>query len=258
MPLQPNFHGIGRRGWCGRMHHSHRHSRQQMKQRPQNVHKRHGCVTSTKHFAFRNSEACISVRLSSKQCHDMLDFKTKMNDTKLNGTMVPVVFFVHCSCISMQRSHIFFSCHKSHRSTASSTNTDIVTMQFSRSHRHFYTQKLLHTDGFTHRRFYTQTLLHADAFYTRTHAFTHKRVYTQTHWHTDAFTHRRFYTQMLFTHARMLSHTNAFTHRRFYTQTLLHKRNRPSQFFLSFWRPTFISCVRVARDTSKSQFFLSF
>ena len=80
-------------GWRGRMLHSHGHSRQQMKQRPQNVHKRHGCVTSTKHVAFRNSETYISVRLISKQCHDMLDFKTKLNGTKLNGTMIPVVFF---------------------------------------------------------------------------------------------------------------------------------------------------------------------
>ena len=91
--LQPNFHGIGRRGWRGRVLHSHGHSLQQMKQRPQNVHKRHGCVTSTKHFAFRNSETCIFVRLLSKQCHDMLDFKTKLNGTKLNGTMIPVIFF---------------------------------------------------------------------------------------------------------------------------------------------------------------------
>ena len=85
-----------------------RHSLQQMKPRPQNVHKRHGCVTSNKHFAFRNSETCIFVRLLSKQCHDMLDFKTKLNGTKLNGTMIPVSFFVHCSCISMKTSHIFF------------------------------------------------------------------------------------------------------------------------------------------------------
>ena len=92
------------------MLHSHRHSLQQMKQRPQNVHKRHGCVTSTKHFAFRNSETCIFVRLLSKQCHDMLDFKTKLNGTKLNGTMIPVSFFVHCSCISMKTSHIYFFC----------------------------------------------------------------------------------------------------------------------------------------------------
>ena len=43
--------------------------------------------------AFRNSETCIFVRLLSKQCHDMLHFKTKLNGTKLNGTMIPVVFF---------------------------------------------------------------------------------------------------------------------------------------------------------------------
>ena len=42
---------------------------------------------------FRNSETCIFVRLLSKQCHDMLDFKTKLNGTKLNGAMIPVVFF---------------------------------------------------------------------------------------------------------------------------------------------------------------------
>ena len=64
-------------------------------------------------------ETCIFVRLLSKQCHDMLDFKTKLNGTKLNGTMIPVVFFVHCSCISIKTSHIFFSCYTSHRSTAS-------------------------------------------------------------------------------------------------------------------------------------------
>ena len=31
-----------------------------------------------------------------------------------------------------------------------------------------------------------------------------------------------------------------------------------SQFYRSFWRPTSISCERVARDTSKSQFYISF
>ena len=31
-----------------------------------------------------------------------------------------------------------------------------------------------------------------------------------------------------------------------------------SQFYFSFWRPTSISCDRVATDTSKSQFFFSF
>ena len=113
------------------------------------------------------------------------------------------------------------------------------------THTRFHTQTLLHTDALTHKRFYTQTLLRADAFYTRTRAFTHKRFYTQTRSHTNAFTHRRVYTQTLL-------HTNAFTRRcflhtqtRFHTQTLLHKRKRPSQFFLSFWRPRSISCKRV-------------
>ena len=107
------------------------------------------------------------------------------------------------------------------------------------SHTNTFTHRRVDTDAFTHRRFYTQTLLHTDAF-------THKSFYTQTVLHTDASTRRRFYTQMRFTHAHTLSHTNAFTHadtlshtnafthRRLYTQTLLHKRKRPSQFFLSF------------------------
>ena len=53
---------------------------------------------------------------------------------------------------------------------------------------------LSHTEAFTHRHFYTQTLLHADAF-THTHTLSH----------TEAFTHRRFYTQALLP-------TEAFTH----------------------------------------------
>ena len=117
--LQPNFHGIGRRGWRGRVLHSHGHSLQQMKQRPQNVHKRHGCVTSTKPFAFRNFETCIFVRLLSKQCHDMLDFKTKLNGTKLNGTMIPVVFFCPVLMHFNENITYIFSCYTSHRSTAS-------------------------------------------------------------------------------------------------------------------------------------------
>ena len=42
-------------------HPTQRHHKK-MKQRPQCVHKRHGCATWTKHFAFRNPETCISVR----------------------------------------------------------------------------------------------------------------------------------------------------------------------------------------------------
>ena len=119
MPLHPNFHSIGRRGWRCPMLHSHTRSRQQMKQRPQNVHKRHGCVTSNKHFAFRNSETCISIRLISKQCHDMLDFKTKLNGTILNGTMIPVVFFCPLLMHFNENITYFFLCYTSHRSTAS-------------------------------------------------------------------------------------------------------------------------------------------
>ena len=57
-------------------------------------------------------------------------------------------------------------------------------------HKHFHTERLIHTDIFTHRRFHTQTLLHTDAF-------THRHFYTQTLSHTDAFTQRRFYTETL-------------------------------------------------------------
>ena len=88
------------------------------------------------------------------------------------------------------------------------TQTLLHTDAFAHRHRRFSTQSLLHTYVFTHKHFYTHTLLHTDAF-------TRKHFYIQTLLHTDAFTLRHFYTQTLF-------HTNPFTHRRFYTQTLLH------------------------------------
>ena len=50
------------------------------------------------------------------------------------------------------------------------------------THKHFYTQTLLHTNTFTHKHFYTQTLLHTDAF-------THRRFYTKKLLHAEAFTH---------------------------------------------------------------------
>ena len=60
---------------------------------------------------------------------------------------------------------------------------NIAQVQDNSLHRkHFYTQKLLHTDAFTHKSFYTQKLLH-------TEAFTHRHFYTQTLLHT-----RHFYT----------------------------------------------------------------
>ena len=68
-------------------------------------------------------------------------------------------------------------------------------------------------------------------------AFTHRTFYTQKLLHTDAFTHRSFYTQTLL-------HTDAFTHNHFLTHRLLH--------------PNFASCDRVAADTKKSQFYISF
>ena len=97
-------------------------------------------------------------------------------------------------------------------------------MQDNSLHRkHFYTQKLLHTEVFTHRRFCAQTLLH-------TETFTHKSFHTQKLLQTDTFTHRPFYTQTL-VHTKVFTlrslctdafYTKAFTHRRFYTQTPLH------------------------------------
>ena len=124
--------------------------------------------------------------------------------------------------------------------------------------KHFYTQKLLHTDAFTHKSFYTQKLLHTAAFthksfhiqkLLQTDTFTHRPFYTQTLVHTDGFTHRHFYTQTLlhrrfytqsfypqkllqteaFTHRRF--YTDAFTHRHSYTQTLLHTDTFNKDFF---------------------------
>ena len=116
----------------------------------------------------------------------------------------------------------------------------------------FYTETLLHTEAFTHRHFCTQEL------------FTHRHFHTHRHFYTETFTHRRFHTQTLLHtntfHAQRLLHTQAFTHRSFYTQTLSHTETGPvkSQFDFSFWRSNLISRVRVAIDTSKSQFYFSF
>ena len=71
------------------------------------------------------------------------------------------------------------------------------------THRHFYTQTLLHTNTFTHR-----TLLHIDAF-------TRKSFYTQTLLHTEHFD-----TQTLL-HTNVFYTQGAFTHNHFYIQTLL-------------------------------------
>ena len=43
---------------------------------------------------------------------------------------------------------------------------NIAQVQDNSLHRkHFYTQKLLHTDAFTHKSFYTQKLLHTEKLY---------------------------------------------------------------------------------------------
>ena len=112
----------------------------------------------------------------------------------------------------------------------------IAEVQDNSLHRkHFYTQKLLHTDAFTHKSFYTQKLLHTEAFthksfhtqkLLQTDTFTHRPFYTQTLVHTKAFTHRSFYTDAFtqtLLHTKLLP-TEAFTYRSFYTQTLLHRR----------------------------------
>ena len=54
-----------------------------------------------------------------KQCHDMLDFKTKLNGTKLNGTMIPVFFLSTAHAFQWKHHIYFFLCYTSHRSTAS-------------------------------------------------------------------------------------------------------------------------------------------
>ena len=159
------------------------------------------------------------------------------------------------------------------------THAQTVLHTDASTHRSLYTQTLLHTDAFTHRRFlhaqkllhtdsfYTQTLLHADAFYRHAHTLSHhKRFYTQTRWrhkrpfrttqtllHADAFytrTHRNF------THKRFWRHRRPFRTTQGYD--LYRNVKRPSQFFLSFWRPTSISCERVTIDQVKIAIFPQF
>ena len=168
-----------------------------------------------------------------------------------------------------------------HRDTL--THKPFYTHTHAFTHRHFYTQKLLHTNPFTQMHFYTQTLLHTNKFtqkrsYTQTllhtNTFTHRSFYTHTDTHThtvlhtNTFTHRPSNTQTLlhtnpFTHKPFDTetlwhteaatrgphlHTDPLTHKRLhsYTNTLLHPTPVTSQFFLSFWPSTIISCEGVA------------
>ena len=120
---------------------------------------------------------------------------------------------------------------------------NIAQVQDNSLHRkHFYKQKLLHTDAFTHKSYFTHRSFYTQHFYTDTfthrsfytqallQSFTHRHFYTQALLHTDSFTHRRFTHSCIYTDAfthksfypQKLLQTEAFTHRRFYTQTLLH------------------------------------
>ena len=101
-------------------------------------------------------------------------------------------------------------------------HTDAFAQTLLQRDRDSFTQTLLHTNTFTRKRFYTQTLLHTKTF-----------TYTQTRFHANAFTYKLFYTQthnpftQTFLHIdastdRTFSHTNTFTHKHFYTQMLLH------------------------------------
>ena len=225
MPLQPNFHGSGRREWRGRMHHSHRHSRQQMKQRPQNVHKRHGCVTSTKHVAFRKFRDMHICSLEFKTMPWHAWEQNKIERYKIEQYNDSRSIFLSTAHAFQCKDHIFFCAinhidplHRQQTLTLSQCNSRDLTDTFT--HKSFYTQTVLHTDASTRRHFYTQMrFTHAHTL-SHTEAFTHRNFYTQTLLHTDPFTHRRFYTQHF--HTQMLLHTEAFTHRGFYTQKLLH------------------------------------
>ena len=111
-----------------------------------------------------------------------------------------------------------------HRMTATRQHATGLQNQTLFTHRRF-----LHTDAVTHKHMYTQRLLHkhfdtntVTQTLLHTEAFTYKHFYAQTLLHTNPLTHRRFYTQTLFAHRRFL-HTDAVTHKHMYTQRLLHK-----------------------------------
>ena len=126
-----------------------------------------------------------------------------------------------------------------HRSfyTQTPLNADVLhTDTFTHNpftHKHFYTQSLLHTISHNNiNNVYTQTLLHRNAS-------THKRFHTptqlQTHLHANAFTHKLFYTQ------------NTFTHKHLCTQALYSYSQKP----ISFGHPNIMLCRRVATGPTK-------
>ena len=85
-------------------------------------------------------------------------------------------------------------------------------------------QKLLHRAAFTHRSFDTKKPLHREVF--TPEAFTQKSLYTEKFLHTEAFAQENFYAGKLlhrsFVHWAVL-HRGAFTHRRVYTEKPLHR-----------------------------------
>ena len=72
--------------------------------------------------------------------------------------------------------NIWKMCYRQSRRGIAKQNSEkckpIVCIANTFTHRHFYTQKLLHTEAFTHRSFYTEAITYK--------AFTHRSFYIQT------------------------------------------------------------------------------
>ena len=118
-----------------------------------------------------------------------------------------------------------------------------------------------HTQTHTHRQ-HTCTRARAHIV-THTRAHTHTRsFYTHTLLRTDVFTQKRFYTQTL-SHTQTLLHTillhiYAFTDEPFRTNRLLHSNLVLWETVAAGQHSNLVSCERVAADTVKSQFEISF
>ena len=112
-----------------------------------------------------------------------------------------------------------------------------VLTQTRFTHRSFYTQTRLHTEGFTNRRSFgaqkllhraaaacTQKLLHKKAFTQRsfcTQELLHKKTFIQESFYTQKLSHTEaLYTEKSYTEE--LLRTDAFTQRSLYTEELLH------------------------------------
>ena len=102
----------------------------------------------------------------------------------------------------------------------------------------FYTEKLVHTEGFTHRVFYTEKLLPRKGF-THRSFYTGKSLYrvisldTEKLAQTEAFTqrsllHRAAFTQRSFCMEKLV-HAEALTQRSLYTEELFTQRSSHTQ-----------------------------